>query len=369
MNRIRKAFQTRLGWARLDPFRPRDPRADAMGALVSALVLSGLGLICVYSFGSGQIYRQVVWAVLSISACLIVSRLPLDALRRLANPLMIFSAGLLLLALLFAEPVSGTRRWLVIPHIGQFQPSELAKIAVVLYLSAVLARREALERGVWRVAWPVGGLALLVLLEPDLGTAVFLATIGLAILLIGGARLGRVLTGAALLLPVLLLVASQYPYMRRRLEFFEGHRNHQQIQALLAIGSGGFFGSGLGSGRQKMAYLPEGHTDFVFSNICEELGFIGVLSVGVLFALLLIYGLRVALSAERRNNRFGFFVACGATFFVVFQAVLNIAVATAAAPTKGISLPFLSHGGSNLLVSFVAIGLIVSVGRSMEAKS
>jgi len=135
------------------------------------------------------------------------------------------------------------------------------------------------------------------------------------------------------------------------------------------LGSGGVFGNGIGAGRQKMSYLPEGHTDFVFSNVGEELGFIGVACVGLLFALILIYGMRVALAAERRRDRFSFFLVCGATLLVVFQAVVNIAVATAAAPTKGISLPFLSQGGSNLLVSFVAIGLILNVGRSLEART
>lgn len=337
--------------------------------MVSALVLTGLGLVCVYSFGTGQIARQGVWAALAVAASVAVSRVPLERLESLAKPLLIFTGGLLVLALLLAPAVQGTRRWLVLPSVGQFQPSELSKFATVLYLAAVLARRDALERGVWRAVWPLGVIAVLVLLAPDLGTTVFLAAVVVALLLIRGARLGKVLTAAAVMVPVLLIVAAQNPYMQKRLEFFQGKHNHQQVQSLITIGSGGLWGTGLGSGRQKMDYLPEGHTDFVFANVGEELGFIGVASVGILFALIAIFGLRVALAAERRRNAFGFFVAAGAAFVVVFQAVVNIAVATAAAPTKGISLPFLSHGGSNLLVSFLAIGLIVCVGRSLEAKS
>ena len=358
-----------IAWSRFDPFRPRAPETDSMNVFVAALLLTGLGLICVYSFGPGEIGRQGVWAALGIAACLAVSRLPLERIRRADAALLIFVGGMLLFALLFAPLRHGTRRWLVVPSVGQFQPSELAKIAVVVFLASRLAVKGALDRGVWRVAWPVGVVAMLVLLAPDFGTAVFVMAVSMALLLVAGARVGRALAAAAVALPVLLLVAARYPYIQERLKFFQGRHSYHQVQALLALGSGGVFGNGIGAGRQKMSYLPEGHTDFVFSNVGEELGFIGVACVGLLFALILIYGMRVALAAERRRDRFSFFLVCGATLLVVFQAVVNIAVATAAAPTKGISLPFLSQGGSNLLVSFVAIGLILNVGRSLEART
>jgi len=354
--------------ARIDPFRPRGGAADALAVLVPALVLTGLGLICVYSFGGQHVIRQAVWAALGVAACIAVSRIPLDVLRR-TGPALLAGAGLLLLlALLVAPSVAGTRRWLVIPSVGFFQPSELAKLAVVLFLAARLAERRGQDARALRTVWPVVPVCFLVLLAPDLGTTVFLACVTLVLLLVAGARLGPLLTALFGAVPLLLLVAAHYPYMRRRLEFFEGELNYQQVQALIAFGSGGFMGNGLGAGRQKLDYLPAGHTDFVLPNIGEEMGFLGVALVGVLFALICIHGTRVALLAARRKEQFGFYLACGATFLVVFQAAVNMAVATAAAPTKGISLPFLSQGGSNLLMTLVAIGLVVNVGRTLEEK-
>jgi cell division protein FtsW len=350
---------------RFDLFRPRDPHQDAMGVFVPALVLTGTGLICGYSFAGEAVLRQAVWAALGILVCLGVSRIPLRRLRRAAGGICFATGVLLLVALFFAPVIQGTRRWLVLPGIASFQPSELAKLAIVLFLARHIARG---ERRFLPAGWPVVALLLLVLLAPDLGTTVFLGGLACSMLLIAGARMGRVFTLAACAVPVILLVASQYPYMQRRLDFFRGKTNYQQQQALVALGSGGVLGQGLGAGRQKMNYLPAGHTDFVISNVGEELGFVGVALIGLLFALILINGLRVALAAAR-TDAFAFHMACGATLVVVFQAMINIAVATGTAPTKGISLPFLSHGGSNLLISLAAIGLVVNVGRSLEAKA
>ncbi len=350
-----------------DPFRPRDPAADAMAALIAALVLTGLGIVCVYSFGRGQILKQAAWAVVGVGACIGVSRLSLDRLRKIALPTLIAAGGLLLVALLFAPKIAETKRWIVIGSLGFFQPSEFAKLAVVLFLADRLARARPGEPVRLAAMWPVGIVCILILLAPDLGTTVFVLGVTAALLMIGGIRLGRVATGALIALPILFLVISKNPYMQKRMEFFDGKLNFQQEQALVAFGSGGFMGHGLGAGRQKMEYLPAGHTDFVLPNVGEELGFLGVALVVVLFALIAIHGLRVAIAASKRDA-FGFYLACGATFLVVFQAILNIAVATAAAPTKGISLPFLSQGGSNLLMALVSIGLIVLVGRSTDAR-
>jgi cell division protein FtsW len=353
--------------AALDIFRPRAPEADALGAFVVALVLTGLGLLCVYSFGGDQVVRQAVWAALAVAAATAVSRIPLGALRRAAAPALAVAAALLALALLVAPTIAGTKRWLVIPEIGVFQPSELAKVAVVLFLASRLADSRPKDPLLPRV-WPVVPVCVLVLLAPDLGTTVFLAAVATALLLVAGARVGRLLVAGVAAAVLLLIVASQVPYMRKRLDFFEGELNYQQVQALIAFGSGGLMGNGLGAGRQKLDYLPAGHTDFVLPNLGEELGFLGVALVGLLFGLLCVYGVRVAIAAARKREMFGFYVACGATFLVVFQAVVNMAVATAAAPTKGISLPFLSQGGSNLLAALLATGLVVNVGRSLEAR-
>ncbi len=350
---------------RLDPFRPRSAHADAMGVFVPALLLTGLGLVCVYSFGAPFALRQALWAILGVAACVAISRMPLDLLRR-AAPLCALATGLLLvIALIFAPDVAGTKRWLVLPGVGYFQPSELAKLALVLLFADRLSRSEAARSGLLRLTWPGLALCVLVLLAPDFGTAVFLACIGMALLVLAGMRVGRLLAVVAGAVPVLALVIGQYDYMQRRLDFFRGHLNYQQVQAILAFGNGGLLGQGLGAGRQKMHYLPAGHTDFVLANIGEELGFLGIAFIGILFAAILVHGVRVS-AAAWREDRFAALVAAGATFTVVFQAVLNIAVSTGAAPTKGISLPFFSQGGSNLLISLLAIGLVVNVGRSLR---
>jgi cell division protein FtsW len=353
--------------AAFDLLRPRAPEADALGAFVAALVLTGIGILCVYSFGGEHVVRQAAWAALAVAAAVAVSRVPLERLRAAAVPALAVSAALLVVALLFAPSVAGTKRWLVIPSIGVFQPSEIAKVAVVLFLASRLADAKEGEPLLPRV-WPVAPVCALVLLAPDLGTTVFLAAVATALLIIAGARVGRLLGVGVVALVLLFLVASQVPYMRKRLDFFEGELNYQQVQALIAFGSGGLMGNGLGAGRQKLDFLPAGHTDFVLPNLGEEMGFLGVALVGLLFGLLCIYGVRVALAAARRREMFGFYVAAGATFLVVFQAVVNMAVALAAAPTKGISLPFLSQGGSNLLAALLAVGLIGNVGRTLEAR-
>jgi len=347
-----------------DPFQPRDARSDAAGVWAPALALVAMGLVSLYSVGPSHVLRQAVWAALGLGACALAARTPAGLVRRASGPLLLASGALLLAALLFAPRIAETKRWLPVPLFGVVQPSELAKLAVVVFLADRLARARRDGVPLAHAAWPVAPVCLLVLLAPDFGTAVFLAALAAAMLLVAGARLGRVLAGAALALPLLLLVAMRFPYVAERLKFFRGERSYQLEQAEIALASGGFLGMGWGAGRQKLGYLPASPTDFILPNVGEELGFLGVGLVTLLFALLLVHGLRLALAAERRGDDFGFHLAFGATLLVVFQAALNIAVSTGAAPTKGISLPFLSQGGSNLLVSLLAVGLVVGVARA-----
>ncbi len=350
-----------------DLFRPRTPQDDGMAVLASALALSAFGLVCLYSLPEASVMRQAACAALGIVACLVIARVPLERLRAAAGPLLVVTGGLLLIALLFAKPVANTQRWLALPLVGRFQPSELAKIAVVLFAAHRLTGSRDAANHPLRAGWPIGVICLLVLLAPDFGTAVFLAAIASMMFLIGGARLGRMLGLVVCVLPLLLIAVSKYPHVRERLRFFGGEKNYQQLQAEIALGSGGMFGSGLGAGLQKQGYVPAVETDFILANIGEELGFLGVTAIIALFSLVLIHGVRVALAAARQN-RFAFHIAAGATFVIVFQAVLNIAVVTGVAPTKGIPLPFLSQGGSNLIVMLVAVGLVVNVARNLEAR-
>jgi cell division protein FtsW len=353
---------------RFRPFQPKDAETDAMGVFVPALLLVGLGLICVFSFGSSHLFRQASWAVLGVVLAVAVSRVPLPLVRKAALPAVALTAILLLCALLFAPEVKGTRRWLMVPLLGRFQPSELAKLAVVLWLAHRLSSSERAAERPFRAAWPALLLCGMVLPAPDLGTTVFLASVVGMLLIVAGVRLGRFIVATSLALAVFAAVAWNVPYMRERLDHLRGEKNYQVVQAELAFGSGQLWGKGLGAGIQKYGYLPEGHTDFVLPNVGEEMGFFGIALISALFMLILVHGVRTAMAALPRD-RFGFYLACGATFVVVFQAFLNFAVSTGAAPTKGISLPFLSQGGSNLLVSLAAIGLIVNVRRSLEATS
>ncbi|MEM8885522.1 MAG: FtsW/RodA/SpoVE family cell cycle protein [Planctomycetota bacterium] len=345
--------------ASLDILRPRDLQSDAMGVMVPAFLLTALGGLVVYSFGAQFALKQALWAMIGVAGCVLVSRVPRDLLDRAAAPGLVAIGIVLLATLLFAPLVENTRRWIVIPGAGSLQPSEFAKLFVVLFFAARIPRLKEL-----RIvdAWPAIAICLLVVLAPDLGTAVFLAAVTGAMFLIAGARVGRVLAAGVCALPILLLVIQSNEYMMKRLEWVHG-LGYQQEQALIAIGNGGLFGVGLGAGVQKLGYLPAGHTDFVLANLGEELGFLGIATVGLFYALLLVHGVRVALAAEERNDRFGFHLTLGALLVIVLQALLNIAVATGAAPPKGISLPFLSQGGSNLMVSLLAVGLIVGVAR------
>jgi len=344
---------------RFDFFRPRDSQSDAMGVMVPALLLTALGLLAVYSFGAPFVGKQAIWAICGVAGCVAVSRVPRAELERLARPGLAAIAVVLVATLLFAPRIEHTRRWIAIPGVGTLQPSEFAKLFVVLFLARTFGRAREVR---FVDAWPVALICLLVVLAPDLGTSVFIAAVAGAMLMVVGARVARLFAAGVCALPVLLIVLQSNPYMMERLKWFK-EPGYQQTQAMIALGKGGLFGAGLGAGYQKLGYLPAGHTDFIFANVGEELGLLGTLSIGILYAVLLVHGVRVALAAEQRRDAFGFHLAVGATLVIVLQALLNIAVATGAAPPKGISLPFLSQGGSNLMVSLLAVGLIVGVAR------
>jgi cell division protein FtsW len=265
--------------------------------------------------------------------------------------------------------VNGARRWIGAGFIS-LQPSEFAKLGLVIYLAAALSVRTdritSLVRGLFPLCLLVFFMALLVLMEPDMGTASLLVFTAFAMFFAAGARFEHLAMIAMVTLPPAILTIVASPYKRARIfAFINPWKDPQNtgfhiVQSLLALGSGGIFGVGLGESRAKFFYLPEQYTDFIFSVLGEELGLIGTVTVIILFVAFAYRAIRIAIAAP---DRFGFFLAAGCTAMIVIQAFVNIGVVTSSWPVTGVPLPFISFGGSSLIVSLIAVALIMNVGR------
>jgi cell division protein FtsW len=278
-------------------------------------------------------------------------------------------AGLALVAVLFSRPINGTSRWFGIGGVG-VQPSELAKLAAILFSAAILERRMDRIHETSYALLPIGIVVSvfggLILLQPDFGTAVSLVAV-VAVMVFAAGLPYRYLFGLALVgLPALAVILLGAEYRRRRLLAFLNPwedplgDGFQIIQSLIAVGTGGVVGRGLMSGVQKLFYLPEPHTDFIYAVIAEELGFIGATVVLICFCVITWRGLRTAVRAP---DRFGAFLALGLTMMVALQAFINMSVVLGLMPTKGIPLPLVSAGGSSLLISLVGMGMLVNVSQ------
>lgn len=368
----------------LPPLRSREVMHAGRMVFWIATGLVALGLVMVYSTSAvrhaasgsnfaNALVRQSCWVLLAGALGYWVANMRLDTLRRIGKPLLILSLILLGITLFFATPVNGSRRWLRFGVLS-LQPSEVLKIAVLLYLSDRLAERERQHSfragdSLLPLLAPVGAGVLLVFMAPDLGTSLFLMAEALVLLGFAGVRPRQLAPIALTVLPIVLFYAyTKFGHVRRRIAMYAGglESNAQAREAVIAIGSGGLVGHGLGRGTQKLHFFSEAHTDFIFAVIGEELGFLGSVSVLAAFMAIALYGRRIAWRARawRPQDPFAFYVAAGATFIVVFQALVNIAVVTATAPTKGVSLPFISVGGSNLLMAATCIALLYNVARS-----
>ncbi len=322
---------------------------------------------------SRNLVRQVRWVVLAAIVGWAVSCVPLSWLRRAAKPVLYGSIALLLLTLILGPLRNQSRRWL---FVGPFsiQPSEFLKIGALLFLADQLSSRERANAFGTRtpllaILAPVGVGAVLVLVAPDLGTSLFIVAEAVVLLGLAGVRPTRFVPFALMVTPLIVVYAyRRFGHVSKRIDAFaEGPKAGSQTgESLVAIGSGQWFGTGLGEGTQKLHYVAESQTDFIFAVIGEELGFLGCAGVVIAYMLLVWYGRRVAWHA-RSLNAHAFYLAAGATFIVTFQALVNIAVVTATVPTKGVSLPFISVGGSNLLMASVCVGLIVNVARKTAA--
>ncbi len=344
--------------------------------------LIAIGLVMVFSASSATAYaeyhdtayflkRQLVWLAIGGAGAYLAYRIDYTKLKRIAPTLVWITAVLLALTLIphVGLQTGGARRWLG-ASVLSFQPSELAKLALVIFLAAKLSsigeNVRSLVRGVAPALLVTAILGMLILLEPDMGTASLLFFTAFGMLFCAGARIEHlVIVGITLLPPVGIMVGSSAYKRARILAFLDPWKDAQNtgfhiVQSLLALGSGGIFGLGLGASRQKFFYLPEAHTDFIFAVIGEELGLLGTMIVLSLFAALAV---RAFVLAQRTTDRFGFFLIVGCALLIVIQAFINIGVVTSSWPVTGVPLPFISFGGTSLIVSLIAAALIVNVAR------
>ncbi len=345
------------------------------------IFLMGLGIIMIYSsssvFAAQRFYdsayflkKQVLFGVCGIISMLVIMRIPYTYFKRLAYPVWIASIALLILVIIpgIGTKVGGAMRWLRFGPLS-FQPAELAKLAVIMLLAYSLAKKEPdriknFSIGVIPHLILVIPVSFLMLLQPDFGTAMMLIALLCIMLFVAGIpfRHLAVLNGCAAIAAVLLVVFKGY-----RLERFMAFINpwehatdsgYHIIQSLLAFGAGGIFGTGLGRGTQKLFYLPEPHTDFIFSVIAEELGFLGVVTIIALFLLIILCGIKIAMHAY---DLFGTYMALGIIIFIGLQTVINMGVVTGLLPTKGAPLPFVSYGGTSLLINLISVGILLSI--------
>jgi cell division protein FtsW len=336
------------------------------------MVYSASAVVALEKFDQPYLFltKQALWTVLGLAVLAIVMRIDYRTYR---NDTFIWGilalVGLLLVAVLFRSEINGTRRWFNMGGLG-IQPSELAKIAAVFFTAMMLERRmhriDELSYSLLPIAIVVGTMSGLILLQPDYGTAISLLLI-IGLMVFAAGLNYRYLVGAALVvLPVLYIVLISAPYRRRRLlAFWDPWADplgdgFQVIQSLIAVGTGHVFGKGLMGGVQKLFYLPEPHTDFIYAVISEELGLIGATTVLICFCVIAWRGVRIALRAE---DTFGSFVALGLTMMVAVQALVNISVVLGLLPTKGIPLPLVSAGGSSLLINLLGMGVLLNISQ------
>jgi len=353
--------------------------------VVVTLGLVAFGLVMVYSASSARaalaaddpayyLKRQAVYALLGIVALVAFSRTDYRRLRYLVPPLLLASFVLLVAVLVVGTPVNGAKRWLTLGP-ATIQPSELAKLALALWVAAYLSRSPA-PRTLGELIRPIGivfGAAVaLVLIEPDLGTAISVSIMLAAVLIVVGTRFSTLAGAGAIAFSLVLAAIWLEPYRRERiLSFLDPWQDpqgagFQSVQAMIALGSGGFFGVGLGESVQKVYYLPEASTDMIFAIIGEELGLVGALAVLAAFVVFGYAGFNVALACR---DPFGKLLAAGITALICGQAAVNVSAVMGLAPLTGIPLPFVSYGGSSLTVMLASVGILLNIAVNHAAAS
>ena len=341
---------------------------------VASLLL--LGMVVLYSsstaqVGSDYLVKQLAWCALGLIGATIATTVDYRQLKKISLLLMALAVVLLLLVWVpnIGIRVKGASRW--IGYGGfRFQPSELAKIALIIFLAHYGERYQRQMGTFWRGLFVPGvfiaGILALIFVEPDRGCTILLALVSVTMLVVGGARMRFLVPPAVAAVVALAFSLARDPMrMKRIVAWLHPEENKEGVgwqayQAMIALGSGGWTGLGLGNGRQKLGFIPEHHTDFIFSIVGEELGLIATIGVVIVFILIVICGSVIAL---RARDTFGMLLGSGVTFLIGFQAFINIGVVTSTLPNKGMPLPFISYGGSNLLVMLIAVGILLNIAR------
>jgi len=352
---------------------------------MGTLALAGIGIVMVYSassavalkhFGDSYYFlkKHLLHVLIGLGMLITCRYVPYQVYQRLVYPGLTLSLFLLILLFIPGAGVSagGARRWLNLFGFS-FQPAELAKITLIIYLAYSLnKKREKVKSftiGLLPHTMVMVLFISLIVLQPDFGMAIIITLIVWAMLFVGGVRLFHLFTGLIVMIPPAYLALIQAGYRIKRIAAFlypwqyQKDAGYQIVHSLMAFGSGGLLGTGLGNGYQKLFYLPEAHTDFIFSVIGEELGLIGVSSILAVYLLLVLKGTSVSLRAP---DLFGTYLAAGLTFALGIQVVVNVGVTLGLLPTKGLTLPLISYGGTSLLMNMMAIGILMNISASIR---
>ncbi len=352
--------------------------------LFPVIMLCGIGIVMVYSASSAismanhdtlfyYMKKQAIFFGLSLGIMFVAASFPFKAFQHLSYLILIAALALLVAVLIPSLNVeaNGASRWL---NLGgfTFQPAEFAKLALIIFLGYSLSKKQTMIKdfsvGFIPHALVFGLFACLIIIQPDFGTIVVMGAITWGMMFIAGVRIRHLLSPAPLIIPLVYFLVVKVDYrLERILIFFNPWQDpygkgYQITNSLKAFGSGGFFGKGIGLGMQKMHYLPEPHTDFIFSIIGEELGLVGVLAVLALYLILLFKGIQIA---KNTTSVFGAITAAGLTIYIGVQVMINTGVALGLLPTKGLTLPFISYGGTSLIINMAAMGILMNIGASV----
>ncbi|HKL01207.1 MAG TPA: putative lipid II flippase FtsW [Desulfotignum sp.] len=367
----------------MDSPRPVHPVFREKALLFPALILCCIGIVMVYSASSAismqahdtlfhYMQRQLLFFGISLCVLFVAASFPHRLFKHLAYIILIVSFGLLAAVLVpdLGIRAGGASRWLDL-GVLRFQPAEFAKLALILFLAYSLSKKQPMIKdfsvGFVPHALIFGIFSLLIIFQPDFGTIVVLGMICWGMMFVAGVKILHLLCPLPLLIPIVYFLVYKVEYRLARILTFLNpwedpfNAGYQITHSLKAFGSGGLFGQGIGLGMQKLHYLPEPHTDFIFSIIGEELGLTGVLAILGLYGIILVRGCNIAKTAD---TRFGAIAAAGLTLYLGLQVIINTGVALSVFPTKGLTLPFISYGGTSLVINMAAMGILMNIGTS-----